>query len=223
VVRLDAEGFQVHMHAIGDRATHDALDAVEAALRVNGRTDNRHHIAHVQFVHPDDVRRFRRLGVTVNAQMLWAAHEGQLDDLTIPFVGDERASWLYPFGSLLASGATMAGGSDWPVSTPDVLQQMYVGVNRTSPPGYTYGEAGEEPLLPDERITLAQAIRAFTMGSAYVNHLDDLTGSIEVGKLADLVVLSEDLFAMPVDGFSEARPLLTLVEGRSVFEAPGGL
>jgi predicted amidohydrolase YtcJ len=223
VIRLDAEGFQVHMHVIGDRATRDALDAVEAALRVNGRTDNRHHLAHVQFVHPSDIVRFRRLGVTANAQMLWAAHEGQLDELTIPFVGHERASWLYPFGSLLAKGATMAGGSDWPVSTPDVLQQMYVGVNRTSPPGYTYGEAGGEPLLPAERITLAQAIRAFTMGSAYVNHLDDLTGSIEVGKLADLVVLSEDLFAMPVDGFSEAKPLLTLVDGRSVFEAPSGL
>jgi predicted amidohydrolase YtcJ len=130
---------------------------------------------------------------------------------------------MYPFGRLLATGVTMSGGSDWPVSTPDVLEQMHVGVNRTSPPGYIYGEPGGEPLLPDERITLAQAIRAFTMGSAYVNHLDDITGSIEMGKAADLVVLSENLFALEPGHITDARPLLTLVEGRKVFEAEAGL
>jgi predicted amidohydrolase YtcJ len=217
VVRLDAEGFQVHIHVIGDRACRDALDAIEAARRANGWTDRRHHLAHIQLVRPEDVPRFRVLGVTGNAQMLWAAHDHQMDDLTIPFIGPERAGWQYPFGSLLAAGACLAAGSDWPVSTPDPLQAIHVGVHRTPPPGYVYGVASEEPFLPSERITLPQAIRAYTMGSAYVNHLDDRTGSIEVGKLADLVVLSDDLFEL--DSPARARVLLTLVGGRVVYEA----
>jgi hypothetical protein len=112
----------------------------------------------------------------------------------------------------------LCAGSDWPVSTPDPLQEMHVGVHRSPPPGYVYGVSSDEPFLPEERLTLAQAIRAFTMGSAYVNHLDDDTGSVEIGKLADLVVLSEDLFALgsPTD----ARVLLTIVGGSTVYEAP---
>jgi predicted amidohydrolase YtcJ len=216
--RLDAEGFQLHVHVIGERACHDALDAIEAARHANGWTDGRHHLAHVQLVHPDDLPRFRAQGVIANAQMLWAAHDPQMDELTIPFLGPERSSWQYPFGSLAASGATLCAGSDWPVSTPDPLQQMHVGVHRAPPPGYVYGVSSDEPFLPDERLTLAQAIRAFTMGSAYVNHLDDDTGSLEVGKLADLVVLSEDLFAL--DSPTDARVLLTLVGGSTVYEAP---
>ena len=219
LIRLDAEGFQAHIHVIGDRACHDALDAIEAARAANGASDNRHHFAHVQLVRPDDVPRFRALDVTANVQMLWAAHEPQQDELTAPFIGDERAGWQYPFGALLAAGATMCAGSDWPVSTPDPLQEMHVGVHRTVPPGYTYGEANDEVFLPDQRITLAQAIRAFTMGSAYVNHLDAHTGSIEVGKAADLVVLSEDLFA--VDSPTDARVLLTVADGQKVFEGDG--
>jgi predicted amidohydrolase YtcJ len=219
LIRLDAEGFQAHIHVIGDRACHEALDAIGAARAANGPSDNRHHLAHVQLVQPDDVARFRDLDVTANVQMLWAAHEPQQDELTAPFIGEERAGWQYPFGSLLAAGATMCAGSDWPVSTPDPLQEMHVGVHRTVPPGYTYGEANDDVFIPEQRITLAQAIRSFTMGSAYVNHLDGLTGSIEVGKAADVVVLSEDLFA--VDSPTDARVLLTVADGHKVFEADG--
>jgi predicted amidohydrolase YtcJ len=217
VVRLDAEGFQVHIHVIGDRACRDALDAIETARRTNGWTDTRHHLAHVQLVHPDDIGRFRELGVTANAQMLWAAHDRQMDELTIPFLGPDRAGWQYPFGSLVAAGATLCAGSDWPVSTPDPLQEMHVGIHRTPPPRYPYGVSSDEPFLPEQRLPLATAIRAFTMGSAYVNHLDRVTGSIEVGKLADLVVLSDDLFALGSP--AEARVLLTLVGGEKVYEA----
>lgn len=118
VTLLDAEGFQVHFHALGDRAVREALDAVEAARRTNGRRDTRPHLAHLQVVHPDDVPRFRRLGATANIQALWAAHEPQMDELTIPFLGPQRAARQYPFGDLLRSGATLAAGSDWPVSSP---------------------------------------------------------------------------------------------------------
>ena len=218
-VRLDAEGFQMHVHVIGDRACRDALDAIEAARTANGPNDNRHHLAHIQVVHPDDVPRFRELGVTANAQPLWAAHEAQMDELTIPFVGPERMGWMYPFGSLLATGATLCAGSDWPVSTPDVLQELHVAVHRLSPPNYTYGGPTDEVFLPDERLSLGQAIRAFTMGSAFVNHLERDTGSIEVGKLADLVVLSEDLFAL--ESPTDARVLMTVIGGHPVYEAEG--
>ncbi|HXF36020.1 MAG TPA: amidohydrolase [Actinomycetota bacterium] len=220
VTRLDGLGFQVHFHAIGERAVRECLDAVEAARRANGPNDLRHHIAHIQIVHPDDLPRFRELGVVANGQPLWAMHEPQMRDLTIPFIGPERTRWQYPFGSLVRSGAMLAFGSDWSVSSPDPLWEMHVAVNRLPPPGYPYGEPTEEAFLPEERIDLPTAIHAFTMGSAFVNHLDRETGSIEVGKLADLVVLDRDLFAHPPSAIGEARVLLTLVDGRPVFRDP---
>lgn len=219
VKRLDAEGFQVHVHAIGERAVREALDAFEAAREVNGANDHRHHIAHIQVIHPDDVPRFRELGVVANAQPLWAVHEGQMDHLTIPFLGPERSTWQYPFGSLVRSGAVLAMGSDWSVSSPNPLWEMHVAVNRTSPPGYEYGEGNAEPFLPEERLDLPTAIAGFTINGAYVNHLDDLTGSIEVGKRADLVMLDRNPFEHPEDRIAEARVVRTLVDGQRVFDA----
>jgi hypothetical protein len=213
---LDAEGFQVHFHAIGDRAVREVLDAVEGAAR---RAENRHHAAHLQVVHPDDLARFGRLGVTANAQMLWAQLDGQMTEMTIPFLGEERSDQQYPWEGLRAAGAHLAAGSDWPVSAPDPLQQIHVGVNRTAPPGYTFAEeAGSEPFLPSQRLTLEEAVRAFTAGSAHVNHLDD-TGSIRVGNFADLVVLDRDPFAGLPEEIGEARVLMTFVDGKQVYEA----
>jgi predicted amidohydrolase YtcJ len=221
VTRLDAEGFQVHVHAIGERAVREALDAFEAAREANGPNDHRHHIAHIQVIHPDDVSRFRALDVTANAQPLWAVHEGQMDHLTIPFLGPERSTWQYPFGSLVRSGARVAMGSDWSVSSPNPLWEMHVAVNRTSPPGYEYGEGDgpAEPFLPEEALDLPTAIAGFTINAAYVNHLDAETGSIEVGKRADLAVLDRDPFDHPMDRIAEARVVRTLVDGERVFDA----
>jgi len=223
VTRLDAEGFQVHFHAIGERAVRESLDAVEAARLANGMNDLRHHIAHVQVIHPDDLPRFRALGVTATIQPLWAMNEGQMVNLTLPVLGPERSRWQYPFASLLRSGAVLAGGSDWSVSSPNPLWEIHVAVNRTSFPGYAYGgddRAEREPFLPEERIDLAAAIAAFTIGAAYVNHLDDRTGSIEVGKDADLVVLDRNPFDEPPHEIWRARVLLTLVAGQRVFADP---
>ena len=141
--------------------------------------------------------------------------------MTMPFLGEERSEQQYPWEGLRAAGARLAGGSDWPVSAPDPLQQMHVGVNRSAPPGYTYADDGAtEPFLPSQRLTLEAAVRAFTAGSAYVNHLDD-TGSIRVGNLADLVVLDRDPFANPPEEIGEARVLMTFVDGAQVYEAAG--
>jgi predicted amidohydrolase YtcJ len=223
VARLDAEGFQVHFHALGDRAVREALDAIEAARAANGMNDLRHHLAHIQIVHPDDLSRFRTLGAVANAQPLWAMNEGQMVHLTLPFIGPERAGWQYPFASLHRAGAVLAFGSDWSVSTPDPLAEMHVAVNRTAPPTYAYLEPDDpaltDPFLPDERVDLATAIAAFTIGSAYVNHLDDITGSIEAGKRADLVVLDRNLFAHPIAEIHEAIVVLTLVAGERVHAA----
>jgi predicted amidohydrolase YtcJ len=219
-VALDHEGFQVHVHAIGDRAVRMALDAFEAARSANGVTDNRHHLAHIQVVHPDDVPRFGALRVTANAQPLWAALEPQMAELTIPFIGPERTSWQYPFRSLLRSGAPLSFGSDWPVSSPNPLWEIHVAVNREEPAAYPYG-TGDGPFLPQERLDLPDAIAAATMGSAFVNHLDDETGSIEPGKLADLVVLDRDPFEHPVSEIADTQVDLTFVEGDVVFERNG--
>ncbi|MFJ2708156.1 amidohydrolase [Streptomyces sp. NPDC087428] len=210
VTELDAAGFQTHFHALGDRAVREALDAVEAARTANGHTGTRPHLAHLQIVHPDDIPRFRALGATANIQPLWAAHEPQMDELTIPFLGEERAALQYPFGALLRSGATVAAGSDWPVSSADPLQGIHTAVNRVAP-------RGDGPaFLPGERISLTDALAAYTAGSAYVNHLDD-TGSIRAGALADLVVLDRDPYAAPVEQIAEARVIGTYVGGRRVY------
>ena len=215
VTRVDAEGFQAHFHAIGDRAVRDVLDAVASARDVNGASDNRHCAAHIQVIHPDDVPRFAATGLIANAQPLWACNEPQMTELTIPFLGPERAATQYPFASLRRSGARLCFGSDWPVSTPDPLAEMHVAVNRVEPPNHMYGGGSREvdPLLPDERLDIVTAVAAFTMGSAYVNHAEESTGSITVGKRADLVVLDQDLFAVAPDEIGKVAVDLTLVDG----------
>ncbi|MFJ9105964.1 amidohydrolase [Streptomyces sp. NPDC102405] len=215
VTELDASGFQVHFHALGDRAVREALDAVESARAANGWRDTRHHLAHLQVVHPHDVPRFRTLGASANLQMLWAAHEPQMDELTLPFLGAERGTRQYPFGDLLRAGATLAAGSDWPVSSPDPLQAIHVAVNRIAPDA----PAGTPEFLPEQRLDLGTALAAYTAGSAYVNHLDDIAGSITVGKSADLVVLDRDPFAGPPEEIAATRVLETFVDGRRVHAA----
>ncbi|MER5740389.1 MULTISPECIES: amidohydrolase [unclassified Streptomyces] len=213
VAELDALDFQVHFHALGDRAVREALDAIEAAIGANGRRGNRHHLAHLQVVHPDDLTRFAALGAIANIQPLWAAHEPQMDELTIPFLGPERASWQYPFGSLLRAGATLAAGSDWPVSSPNPIEGVHVAVNRRDP------EAGDGRVFyPEERLDLLSALTAYTAGTAHVNGLDD-AGSLLPGHLADLVVLDRDITAAPADEIAEARVERTYVGGRPVYEA----
>lgn len=210
---LTAEGFQVHVHAIGDRGVREALDAF-GGLDEPDRL--RHHIAHVQLIHPGDVRRFAELGVAANLQALWACMDDQMVELTLPFLGEERSRWQYPFGDLHRAGARLVMGSDWPVSTPDPLAAIHVAVNRTA-----YGEAGRagtEPFLPDQAITLETAFAAYTSGSAWVNHRDD-AGIIAPGAVADLVVLDRDPFAGPTAEIGATRVVSTWVDGASVYEA----
>jgi predicted amidohydrolase YtcJ len=216
VPKLDALGFQAHFHALGDRAVRLGLDAVEAARRANGWTDTRPHLAHLQLVHPDDVPRFRRLGALANVQALWAVHEGQMDDLTLPFLGPVAGARQYPLRSFRRHGVTIVMGSDWGVSTADPFAQMDIAVNRVIP-----GEAGEghPAFMPQESIELTEALTAFTAGSAYASHLDD-AGTIAVGRLADLAILDRDLFDRGAGGIADTRVVATFVEGVAVHETP---
>ena len=212
VTELDRLGFQVHMHAIGDRAVRNALDAVEAARASNGTNDLRHHIAHIQLVQPEDVPRFRRLGVVANCQPYWAQMEPQMEELTVPFLGRDRSDLQYPFGDLLRSGAVLAGGSDWSVTTANPLEEIEVMTNRVGP-----HDRSLAPFLPEQRVPLPQALAAFTMGAAYVNHDDHDAGSIEPGKRADLAVLDRNLFEVEGGAVAEAVVEHTFVAGRAVY------
>jgi predicted amidohydrolase YtcJ len=213
VTELDALGFQVHFHALGDRAVRDALDAVAAARAANGSRDTRPHLAHLQVVHPQDVPRFRALGATANLQAYWASHEPQMDELTIPFLDPALAARQYPFGDLLRAGTHLAAGSDWPVTTPDPLQAIHVAVNRA------HHGSDHEPFLGGQALDLGAALTAYTAGSAYVNRLDD-AGTLRPGNRADLVVLDRDPFAAPAREIGDARVALTYVDGRRVYAAP---
>jgi len=214
VIELDRRGFQAHFHAIGDGAVRLALDAVEAARMANATSDQRHHISHIEVVHPDDVPRFARLGVVANMQPFWASDDDQMQTLRNPLLSPDRIGWQYPFASLLRSGATLAGGSDWTVTTANPLLEIEVAVTRVAP-----STREVAPFSPDERLSLDAALRAFTIGSAFVNHLDAETGTIEVGKLADLVILDRDLRAPDAGPIGDARVRQTFVEGREVYSA----
>lgn len=214
VTELDRLGFQVHMHAIGDRAVRDALDAVQAARTANGASDRRHHIAHVQVVQPDDIERFAALDVVANCQTVWAQPDPQMDELTVPFLGEERAALQYPFESIRRTGARLAMGSDWAVTTADPLAQLEVAITRAG--------RGTGAFLPDQRLPVDAALDAFTAGSAYVNHDDD-AGAIELGRRADLAMLDHDVlapgYATPTSApLADASVVLTVAAGRVVHE-----
>jgi len=216
VTALDEEGFQVHFHALGDRAVRNALDAVAAARQSAGGRKLRHHLAHLQVVHPDDIPRFARLSATANIQPLWATHEPQMDELTIPFLGERRSGWQYPFRSLLDSGSPLCAGSDWPVSSPNPLWGAHVAVNR-SLPAIAEGVGGD-PFLPGQALGLAEVLAAYTSGSARVNGLDGSAGSIAEGLDADFAIVNADLAHLPAAEICQVAVAQTWVRGEVVHQ-----
>jgi predicted amidohydrolase YtcJ len=216
--RLAAEGFQLHFHAIGDLAVGTALDALEA-LPAEQRRAGRHHLAHLQFIAPKDMGRFRALDAVANFQPLWACHEPQMEELTLPFVGPERAAWQYLIGSLARGGTRIAFGSDWPISSADPLQEMHVAVNRVK--SERLGRPGEpeceDPFLPAQAITVDEAIDAFTSGVDWVNHEEDEAGRLLPGMRADVAVLDQDLYAIPPAEIGSTSVVTTVASGQVVF------
>jgi hypothetical protein len=211
-IALDRAGFQIHVHAIGDRAVRMSLDALEAARNANGPRDARPLIAHLELIDPHDIPRFRKLGVLPDFQPLWAYEDAYIRDLTLPQLGPERSRWIYPIASVVRTGAILVAGSDWNVSSIDPLEAIQVAVTRRDP-----NDPSSKTFLPEEQVDLMTILAAYTMGGAYASHEEKETGSIEVGKAADLVVLDRNLFEIPPEGIHEAKVLWTLLEGAEVY------
>jgi predicted amidohydrolase YtcJ len=215
-VALDKAGFQIHVHAIGDRAIRMTLDAMEEAIKANGPRDARHHICHLELIDPADIPRFRVLGVVANFQALWAYADPYITQLTEPILGPERSSRLYPIGSVVRSGGLYAGGSDWSVSSLNPLDAIQVAVTRRDPVA-----AAGPAWLPDELIDLPTAIAAYTMNGAFLSFEEKMRGTIEAGKAADLIVLDRNLFKIPAQQIHETKVVLTLLEGKAVYSDSG--
>ena len=215
VTALDRERWQVHVHAIGDRAIRMTLDAFEHAGRANGPRDARHTVTHLQLIDPADLPRFRDLRVIANFEPLWANGDEYITRLAEPALGRARSRWLYPIGSMVKAGAVVTGGSDWSVSSLAPLEGIQVAVTRRAPTD----AAGTPPWRPQEVVDLPTAIAMYTIRAAYQLGQERETGSIEVGKLADLVVLERNLFAVAPAEIHAVRVVRTVLEGMTVYES----
>ena len=207
----DAAGLDVAVHAIGDRAISVLLDIYAEVARRNEPRERRLRIEHAQHIAPDDIERFAAQDVIASMQPWHAIDDGRWAEKVI---GPERAETTYAFASLLDSGATVAFGSDWPVAPPDVLTGIYGAVTRRTLDG-----AHPDGWVPAQKISVAQALDAYTKAGAFASFDEDRKGSLEVGRLADFVVLDRNINRMPVDEIRDVRVLRTFVGGREVYTA----
>lgn len=215
LLALDEARFHIHVHAIGDRGIRLTLDGLERARQQNGEWDSRHQLAHLQLLDPADVPRFRSLGLVADFQPLWAFADRFITELTEPRIGPERSRWLYPLRSLYESGAVVAAGSDWSVTSMNPLRGIEVALTRRDP------DLGPGPAwIPEQRLALPEILAAYTIKGAYVMHQERLTGSLEAGKFADLVVLEKNLFEIPAHEIGEVKVWMTVFEGRQVYPQP---
>ncbi|HPV75590.1 MAG TPA: amidohydrolase [Gemmatimonadaceae bacterium] len=210
---LDSAGFKIHVHAIGDRAIRTSLDAIEqrhGARRVSGGP--RPMIVHIQLFNSTDISRFASLGVVASWQALWAFRDTYMKELTEPRIGPTRARWQYPLATMARTGAIMAGGSDWFVSSLDPLQAIRVAVTRQSPDDST-----DAPFFPEERVDVETMLKAYTLGGAMASDAEQELGTIAVGKLADVIVLSADLRRVSPFQITRTPVVLTVLGGREVW------
>jgi len=212
VSAADAAGFTVHIHAIGDRAVRSSLDAFAVARARNGARDNRDQIAHLELIDPKDFARFKGLGVIANFQLLWAERDSYIASATLPYLGPERSRYLYPARSLRDAGALLAAGSDWNVSSFNPFEAMEHAITRRE-------ARGQEPLLPEQSISIQDVVDAYTINAAFALKQEHLTGSLEPGKRADFIVLDRDIFAIDPFKIHDTKVLATYLDGRQVYAA----
>ena len=212
---LDKEKIQIHVHVIGDEAAHITLNALEHAEKTNGKRDSRHMVTHLQLVKPEDIQRFKQLGIVGLPQPFWFKIDEYYTELALPYLGKERAELQYPMKSFFDAGVVMASASDFPVTIPfDPVIAIQTGITRRS-----VVDALGEVLWPEERVSLEDMIQSYTYSGAYANFLEKESGSIEVGKKADIIVLNQKLFEIPTDEIANTKVLMTFIDGKEVFKA----
>ncbi len=212
---FDAARFQIHVHVIGDMAARAALDGLEAARHANGPWPSLHQIAHVQCIDPADIPRFAELGAMVNIQPLWARHEPSVTDVALPMVGEKRGKCMYAFRSLIDAGAGYCLSSDWGVSTLNPFPIMETAITRQQP-----RKNGDHPVfLPEQRMTRDECVRGYTTHAAAAAWRSDTTGSLSIGKYADIIMLDRDIFTCDVYDIGDTQVLLTLLGGREVYRS----
>ncbi len=216
IAALDAAGWQVHVHAIGDRAVRSALDAFQHARNRNPGADNRHTITHLELINPQDLRRFKQLGVLASMQLHWAERDSYTVDALRPYLGAKRWRYTYPAGSLARAGARLCGGSDWPVDPLLPFRQIEIAVNRTADEVY---EGYRQPLFAQEGLSLRASLAVHTRNSAFQLRQETFTGQVRQGYAADLIVLDRDLLRVPLERVSKTKVSLTMVGGRIVHRA----
>lgn len=211
---LDKAGQQIHVHAIGDRAIRVTLDAFARARQQNGLRDSRHHIAHLHVIHPDDIPRFKELDVMANFQALWATLEDSyMTELNYPFLGEERVEWQYPIGAVAGSGGQLVFGSDWDVSTMDPFDAMQVAVTRRGPDSLQ-----REPWTPQHLVDVHTVVEGYTKGGAYLTFREKECGTLLAGKLADLIIIDQDVFQAAKFEIFETQVLMTMFRGKVVYD-----
>ncbi len=211
---FDAARFQIHVHVIGDGAARAALDGLEAARKANGAWPSLHQLAHVQSIDPSDIPRFRELGVVANIQPLWARFEPSVTDSTLPLVGEQRGKYIYAFRSLLDAGAPYTLSSDWGVSTLNPFPIMQTAMTRQPP-----AKGKQYPVfLPEQRMTLAECVKGYTVNAAEAAWRARDTGSLSIGKFADIIILDRDIFRCEPHDIAETQVLLTLLGGKPVHQ-----
>ena len=212
IARFDANDTQVMTHAIGDRAVRSVLDAYQHAIKTNGVKDNKHHISHLQLIHENDIPRFSELNISANFQAAWALPDEWITEINIPELGIERVNRMYPIRSIHDAGGTIVGGSDWAVTTMNPLIAIETAVTRQDPSNRVEGTLNE-----NERMDLTEMLKAYTTNAAELMHQGHLTGTIEIGKFADLIILEKNLYKIPHKEIGEVRVIETVLEGNTVF------
>ncbi len=218
---LDSEGFQVDIHSIGDGAVRLTLDAYEKAREENEKRDARHKISHIQLINSSDIPRLKSLGIVASLQPNWFYYDNNFRNVSLPYLGSDRAEHMYTLKTLLDNDIPVAFGSDWPVGTDyltfNPLDGIRTAVTRLPLPA---DSPYKKPYRPGERINLQQAIEAYTYTGAYTDFMENSTGTIEPGKLADIIVIDKDLFTIPPEDINKAHIVATYLEGKQVFSDP---